>query len=153
MFRTGESSTTNDEGPTYYVGLNPSANIVNLGSMDNGWTQLYQWSIDSLDFNVAYTVSVYAVHNLYYIYFNQQLLANGIELTEFTNGSIGLRTYSAPSTYYSVTYSEGTAMTITPNSTIGGVDISTSESTVTTLDSWSKNNGEDSAWFGLLYVH
>ena len=150
LFRTGECSTTNDEGPSYFVGLRPSGDDVRLGILDDGWTLIAQWSVDSLEYDVPYTLSIYAVHNLYYFYLDDQVLANGIELTEFNNGSVGLRTYKAPSTYYSMTYSEDIVISLTPNTTIiESVNVSTSSSAVTSSESWSKNNGIDNKWYDL----
>lgn len=104
MLRTGESSTTNDEGPTYYVGLYPSSDKVVFGTMDDGWSAKHTASV-ALEYDQIYTLSVEASGNLYSVYVDDVLVLADITRTEFGSGSIGLRTYNAPATYHSLSYS------------------------------------------------
>jgi hypothetical protein len=104
LFRTGESSTTNDEGPTYYVGLKIASDEVRFGTMDDGWSNKHTASLP-LEYDHIYTLSVEASGNLYSVYVNDVRVLADITRTEFGSGSIGLRTYNAPATYHSLSYS------------------------------------------------
>jgi len=104
MFRTGESSTRNNEGPTYYVGLYPSSDKVVFGTMDDGWSAKHTASLP-LEYDHIYTLSVEASGDLYSVYVNDVRVLADITRTEFGSGSIGLRTYKAPATYHSLSYS------------------------------------------------
>lgn len=104
MLRTGESSTRNNEGPTYYVGLYPSSDKVKFGTMDDGWSAKHTASV-ALEYDQIYTLSVEASGDLYSVYIDDVLVLADITRTEFGSGSIGLRTYGAPATYHSLSYS------------------------------------------------
>ena len=104
LFRTGESSTKNDEGPSYFVGLYPGSGKVVFGTMDDGWSAKHSVSIPALSYNTRYRLSVHGSGHLYTVYLNGQVIMEKIKRTEFVGGSIGLRTYYAPSTYYSLSY-------------------------------------------------
>ena len=151
LFRTGESSTTSREGPSYYLDLRPdqSDGDLRLSMLDNGFfTIIDSWTMD-ISYDTLYTLTVYALNNLYFVYLDDVEVVAGFKITEFNNGSVGLRTYESPATYYSMTYSEDIAISITPNTTIGAVNVSTSSSAVTNSKSWSKNNGADNKWYDL----
>ena len=104
MFRTGEASTTNDEGPTYYVGLYPGDDKVVFGTMDDGWSAKHTSYID-IDTDSLYTLTITGAGDTYSVYVDGIAVLEDIERTEFSSGSIGLRTYKAPSTYQSLSYS------------------------------------------------
>merc|ERR1719245_829040 len=106
MFRTGESSSTNDEGPTYYVGVYPSRDKVVFGTMDDGWSAKHTAYSVALQYDEIYTLSVVADGDVYTVYVDEVAIFEDITRTEFGSGSIGLRTYYAPATYHSLTYSD-----------------------------------------------
>ena len=110
MFRTGESSTTNNEGPSYYVGLNPgisstsSGRQLQFGAMDDGWSEQHTVTT-TIEYDTVYTLAIHAAGDIYNVYFNGTLLMENITRTEFSTGSIGVRTWMAPTTFYSLQYS------------------------------------------------
>lgn len=104
IFRTGESSTTNDEGPTYYVGIY-DVNEVSFGTMDDGWSKKHTAAISSgIDYDTVYTLSVHAAGDVYNVYLDGILVMADITRTEFDGGSFGLRTYYAATIFYSLEY-------------------------------------------------
>ena len=112
IFRTEESSTINNEGPTYYVGINTNDAVV-FGTMDDGWSLKHSASVSSgIDYDTVYTLSVHAAGIAYDVYLNGTLVMADIIRTEFSGGSFGVRTYEAPATFYSLEY-EGMCSTET----------------------------------------
>jgi len=103
LFRTGESSTKNDEGPSYYIGLYPGSNRVVFGTLNDGWSAKHSASV-GMSWNTEYTLKVIGHGNSYTVYLNGQEILSGITRTEFSSGSIGLRSYHSPCTYHSMTY-------------------------------------------------
>ena len=149
LFRTEESSTISREGPSYYLDLRPDqTDDVRFSMLDNGFITIDEWEV-GLSYNTPYTVTIYAINNLYYFYLDDIEVAVAYNHTAFSTGSIGLRTRSSPSTFYSMTYSEDVVVSIFPNTSIGPVNVSTSESTVTTTDSWTGSNALDQNWYDM----
>ena len=103
IFRTGESSSTNNEGPTYYVGLNAEKDQVQFGTMDDGWS-LKHYTGSTIDYDTVYTLSVHAAGDIYNVYLDGVLVMEDISRTEFSGGSFGVRTCLVPATFYSLTY-------------------------------------------------
>ena len=75
-----------------------------FGTMDNGWSAKHSASISGLAYNEVFTLSVHASGHLYTVYLDGQVIIEKVLRTEFSGGSIGLRTYYAPTTFHSVTY-------------------------------------------------
>ena len=103
MFRTGESSTSNNEGPSYFVGLDPSEDLLKWGVMVDGWYLKHLATVTS-DYDTAYTLSIHASGSIYNVYLDGALVMENIDGTEFSTGSFGVRTWMAPTTFYSVKY-------------------------------------------------
>ena len=113
IFRTGECSTSNSEGQTYYLGLSPDDDEVVFSTMDDGWTEDYSASV-SLSFETEYTLTISGSGDSYSVYVDGTALLEDIELTDFSSGSIGLRTYKAPTTFSSVSFTCGTDVSGNP---------------------------------------
>jgi len=126
MFRTGKL-TINDEGPTYgdtyYVNLFPGNNMTIFSTVYDGY-----WDAErvkhvkrvELEYNTLITLSILGSGDVYTVY------VDGVKSwtytrTEFSSGSIGLRTYTSSIsglvTYYSLTYTTLTSMWTTESST------------------------------------
>jgi len=103
LFRTGECSTSNSEGETYYVGLSPDDDEVVFSTMDDGWTEQYSEGV-SLCYGKDYTLSIQGSGDSYSVYVDGTAVLEEVEVTDFSSGSIGLRTYQAPTTYSSVSF-------------------------------------------------
>ena len=103
IFRTGESSTTNDEGPSYYLAVEANVDKVFLGTMDDGW-KLRNSADSTIDYDTEYTLSVHAAGDIYNVYLDGVLVMKDITRTEFSGGSFGVRTYLTPATFYSLAY-------------------------------------------------
>ena len=97
LFRTGECSTVNQEGPSYYVRLKRSSAKVQLGTLDDGlWRKYIEYQATSLSVGVLYNVTVVGQANLYSIYLDDVLLISDYEMTEFTDFShlsFGIRSW------------------------------------------------------------
>merc|ERR1719229_439877 len=115
MFRTGECSTKNEAGPSYYVGLYPDDNKVKFGTMDDGLNCGDTASI-SLSYGTRYTLAVHGSGDTYTVYLDGLPVLEDITKTAFSTGSIGLRTYKAPSTFHSVHFSCDESITYDPTS-------------------------------------
>ena len=104
IFRTEETSTINNEGPTYYVGISSNDSVV-FGTMDDGWNLRHIAAVPSgIDYDTVYTLSVHAKGIVYDVYLNGTLVMADIIGTEFSGGSFGVRTFKAPATFYSLEY-------------------------------------------------
>ena len=97
LFRTGECSTVNQEGPSYYVRLKRSSAKVQLGTLDDGlWRKYIEYQASSLSVGVLYNLTVVGQANLYSIYLDDVLLISDYEMTEFTDFShlsFGIRSW------------------------------------------------------------
>lgn len=105
MFRSGESSTMNDEGPTYYIGMYPGTGYVVFGTIDNGWSPKHSAYVPGLAYDTVHTLSIHGSGIVYDVYIDGVAVLTDITRNEFSFGSIGMRTCGAPATYYSLTYS------------------------------------------------
>jgi len=114
MFRTAECPETNNAGPTYYVGLDPGADDVIFGSMDDGWTELYSATVDKLCFDKEYTLSIRGCGDTYSVFVDGEAVLENVKATDFSSGSIGLRTYKAPSKYHHLSFSCDSSTTPAP---------------------------------------
>ena len=105
IFRTEESSTTNNEGPTYYVGLYPASDTVKFGTMDDGWSTEHSASV-ALEYDTMYTLAIMGSRDLYTVYLDGEAVLENIDGEQGFVGSIGLRTFLAPTTYHTLSYLE-----------------------------------------------
>ena len=103
IFRTGESSTTNTEGPTYYVGCYPNIDRIQFGTIDDGWNTKQKVTA-TIDYDTMYTLAIHAAGNIYNVYLDGTLVMKDINGEELSYGSFGVRTYEAPTTFYSLKY-------------------------------------------------
>eukprot|EP01084_Bolivina_argentea_P190810 327787_1 len=103
IFRASQQSDVNDQGSNYYVGLNTKSNIVVFGEQSSSWNLLKSFP-KSINYNTVYNLTVIASYSIYNIYINDTLVMKNIYAPNLETGSIGLRTYYATSTYYSLTY-------------------------------------------------
>ena len=133
IFRTQESSTTNNEGPTYFLGLYPSSDSIKFGTMNDGWNVKHMVSVSSIEYDVAYTLTVHAVGDMYTIYFDGELVMDVLR-SEFSTGSIGLRTFRAPTTFYSLKYDTDIDPATFPHTSTTTDEPKAVETTSTTTD-------------------
>ena len=108
MFECEQSSETNNEGPSYYVGLDPYDNEVTLNIMNNAKNLLESSRIaNGLRYNTKYELSVRkAINDITVILDGDDIIHYADDDDDETlSGSIGLRTYYAPTTFYSMSYS------------------------------------------------
>ena len=73
--------------------------------MDNGWNSLHTASY-TIDQSVRYSVKIEATGSTYNVYVDDNQVFSNIAQTDYTTGSIGLRTFQAPAKFYSVTLEE-----------------------------------------------
>jgi len=104
MFRTGACPETNNAGPSYYVGLSPGADEVVFSSMNDGSTELYSATVDKLCYGKAYTLTITGCGDTYTVSVDGEVVLENVDATVFSSGSIGLRTYKAPTTFHHLTF-------------------------------------------------
>ena len=85
LFRTGECSTVNQEGLSYYVRLKLSNTKVQLGTFDDGWLKYIEYETSNLSVGTLYDLTVVGKGNLYSMYLDDVLLIRDFEMTEFTD--------------------------------------------------------------------
>ena len=109
----------------YFLHLTGHSDFVRLGrgcAYASDWTTAY-WepienvSVSSIESNVVYELTIQATGTSYDIYFDGELIMDGIRLPELRSGSIGLQTSYSQATFYSVEYSRGSTSTGTGGST------------------------------------
>lgn len=119
MFRTGECHVSYNEGPTYYVGLDPGSDEVVFRALDNGVTELFSRSMDEIYYGTEYTLTVTGCGDTYSVFLNGQGVLKDVSATDFSSGSIGLRTHVAPTMFHHVEFEcmETTSSSPTPQAT------------------------------------
>ena len=101
----------------YFLYLHGHGDIVGLGrgcAYAYDWTTAY-WepienvSVSSIESNVVYELTVQATGTSYDVYFNGELIMNGIQLPELQSGSVGLQTSYSQATFYALQYTGSSA--------------------------------------------
>eukprot|EP01084_Bolivina_argentea_P047397 87329_1 len=98
LFRAQSVSSTINMGQSYYVGLYPGNDRVIFGRFNNGWTALYNLPY-TINYGVRHKLRVEAHSYNYRVFVDNNLVIDNIVATEYTLGSIGLRTYHSPATF------------------------------------------------------
>ena len=102
VFRMGASDDV------YYLNLLPWFDYVRLGVKEKwrwAFSSTENVSVSSIDSNTVYTLAVHATGTSYDVYFDGELVMDGVVMSERTNGSIGLATSYSKTTFYSLEYS------------------------------------------------
>lgn len=124
--------------------------MLQFGAMNYSWTALQSVDLSDLNvtisYNTTYELTLYAEGTDYYVYLDDMLAMNFTD-TKFTTGSIGIRTFSAVTTVYSLTYSRNFAVSVTPSTTVAGITMATSDSVNTSSSTWYKDTGKDPSWY------
>ena len=105
LFRARSVSTTNNDGEQYWLAVRPGEDKVLVARLDGSYSSREEATV-SLSYNTVYTVLIESIINdytNYNVYLDGSFLFT-VELTDFTDGSIGFRTYNAPSMYYNLNY-------------------------------------------------
>ena len=106
LFRSGEVSTVNSEGETYYVGLSIDDSEVVFSTMDDDessdWEEQCSAST-SLSYGEEYTLGIQGSGDSYSVFVDGTAVLE-CDATSFSSGSIGLRTYKAPTTYSAMSF-------------------------------------------------
>ena len=101
IIRAQSVSTTNDGGQQYYIGLRSSSVI--FGRMNDGWTDI-QYQSYAVQVGAIHTLKVDAIGTIYNVWVDNTQILSDVELSEYMNGSIGVRTYYSPAKFYSVVF-------------------------------------------------
>ena len=137
LIRSVSSSTSVwDEGPSYYVALKRSNNVVRLGILNDGDAAIWAVTSSGINTDTVYNVSVRVLGNLYTVYLDGQLMFELCQTGLTAVGTIGLFTYNCPTTFYSLAYSEDTTSTLGLCSTSNYSDWTVSDSTLQIASSW-----------------
>ena len=100
MFRTiSLGSDICQSGQTYLYGF--SVGSAFLGKIDGAYSHIDTYSM-SLSYNTEYTLKIVAVGTNYNFYFDGTLIFSDVELTDFVQGSMGVRFYNALATLHSI---------------------------------------------------
>jgi len=149
LFRTTSVSTINDGGQQYYVGLLPLNDGVQFGIMDDGFTQLNaQYGSITIDVDIEYQLKIIAQDGTYTVYVDGTQIMN-VTNSQYTSGSIGLRSFKNPVTYTYATLQEIDNSNILCNGddisiVKGSWDYDNDSCTLNNTDSGTGNI----AWFG-----
>ena len=89
----------------YFLHITGHGNFARLGRWSTAyWEPIENVSVSSIDSNTTYTLAVHATGSSYDIYFDGELIMDGIQLSELRGGSIGLQTSFSQATFYSLEY-------------------------------------------------
>ena len=100
MFRTiSLGSDSCQSGQTYLYGFNTG--IIFVGKIDGGFSFITSQSA-SLSYDTIYSSKIIADGTNYDFYFDDVLLFSDISLTQFTQGSMGIRFYGVTATLYTM---------------------------------------------------
>ena len=106
MLYVGAVSTALNSGPNYYLGINPEINRVFFGYQNNGsWDQMIGEPYDS-DFNQIYKITLSTKGSYHNVSINDTMVIHDQDFydNKLSFGSIGLRTFNANATYYSLKF-------------------------------------------------
>jgi hypothetical protein len=157
IFRVNNPTLGSDNLKGYYAGIT-LAGRVQLGRLDNNWTELANKVAPPISINTVYRLKVVAKGPNIDVYVNDILVVSAVDST-FTEGAIGLRTYKANATFDNINVTEREDVVIPTESIVinGDDSITTSGGTLQlTADvspsnasnpavTWSVENGTGSA--------
>eukprot|EP01084_Bolivina_argentea_P227889 384970_1 len=104
IFHATQSSVVNDAGPNLYVGISTNYDSVIFGYSQNGiWHESHNVDF-TINYNASYELILTASESVYNVYINSVLVLENIIETQLRTGTIGIRTYQAPSTFSSLTF-------------------------------------------------
>ncbi|NOU98852.1 DUF1080 domain-containing protein [Paenibacillus sp. LMG 31457] len=104
IFRVSNPTIGTDNLQGYYAGIT-LAGRVQLGRLDNNWTELANNAVPSISVDTVYRLKVVAAGPKIDVYVNNMLVASAVDST-FTEGAIGVRTYKANATFDNIRVTE-----------------------------------------------
>ncbi|NIK76463.1 hypothetical protein FHS15_001588 [Paenibacillus castaneae] len=104
IFRVNNPTVGSDNLQGYYAGITLSGRV-QLGRMDNNWTEIGNKAAPSITVDTVYRLKVVANGPNIDVYVNDTLVVSAVDRT-FTEGAIGLRTYKANATFDNIIVTE-----------------------------------------------
>ena len=103
MFHVDSISPILDYGPNYFLGINPRPNLVIFGYHNQSWEAMVTANYNS-DFNQIYKMVLTSKGSYYNVSINDTMIIQDFYDDRLISGSIGLRTFKANATYYSLKF-------------------------------------------------
>lgn len=120
IFRVNNPTVGADNLQGYYAGIT-LAGRVQLGKLNNNWTELANKAAPPISVDTVYRLKVVAKGPNIDVYVNDTLVASAVDST-FTEGAIGLRTYKANATFDNIRVAE-MEDAVQPNMTLDGTSL------------------------------
>ena len=91
----------------YFYGIKPNTNILKLAYFNQATEQTIAQHFSQINYNQIYDLKIIAFNNQSYnFYFNDILIWEQYQLTQYQNGSAGIRSNWATANYYSFEYTQ-----------------------------------------------
>ncbi|MCY9658853.1 PA14 domain-containing protein [Paenibacillus chondroitinus] len=120
IFRVNNPTVGTDNLQGYYAGIT-LAGRVQLGKLNNNWTELANQALPSITVDTVYRLKVVAKGPNIDVYVDDKLVASAVDGT-YTEGAIGVRTYKANATFDNIRVTE-MEDAVQPNMTLDGASL------------------------------
>ena len=112
VFHAKNVSDENDRGYYYVFLINFQATRIQIASVFNEWSWIEDYVPPSLSLNTIYQLKIISNGLTHSFYFNNTKIYEH-DLCDLQNGSFGLRTFLAPTVFYSLTIEENSNQSLT----------------------------------------